>query len=461
MGNKPVCGVSYNDAYIKCTHDHKFLIDGEWIEAKDIKHNDYTVIDLKKNEDVYDIIEVEDTNSYTVKGVEVHNCSFLYIDEAAFVEHWHEFFASVFPTISSGKTTKILLTSTPNGLNHFYKTCEGAKDGSNGYKYVEVPWKEVPGRDEEWRQDTLASMDFDLQKFAQEFECEFIGSSGTLIDGSKLKSLVYRRPIQEGNGIKIYEESNKEQTYFCIVDVSRGKGLDYSAFHIIDASKMPYKQVCTYRDNMVSPVEYAEIIHTLCKKYNDAIVLVEVNDIGEQIPAILLYDYEYENILYTESAGRAGKRISGGFGRKGSSIDKGIRTTKQVKSVGCSVLKLLIEQDQLIVYDFDTINELSTFSKRGVSYEAESGCNDDLVMGLVLFSWLSNQEFFKTYTDNNTLSQLRERSQEEMMENLLPFGIINDGIDDFDDVNQETDWGGDADMANGTATTWNSNDSWF
>jgi hypothetical protein len=391
------------------------------------------------------------TSSSAIRGKSI---SLLYIDETAFVENWDEFFASVFPTISSGKTTKILLTSTPNGLNHFYKTCEGAKEGTNGYQYVEVPWVDVPGRDEEWKKDTLASMDFDLQKFAQEFECEFLGSSGTLIDGSKLKSLVSRQPIEERNGISMYAEEEKDHIYFCIVDVSRGKGLDYSAFHIIDATTMPYKQVCTFRDNMIVPIEYTEIIHRMCKKYNDAIVLVEVNDIGEQIPALLLYDYEYENILYTESAGRAGKRISGGFGRKGSSIDKGIRTTKQVKSIGCSVLKLLIEQDQLIINDFNTINELSTFSRKGVSYEAESGCHDDLVMGLVLFAWLSDQEFFKGYTDNNTLAALRDRSHEEVMEGLLPFAIIDDGMLDEEDPGSAEDWGGDSDMARGKVTEW-------
>ena len=392
------------------------------------------------------------TSSSAIRGKSV---SFLYIDEAAFVENWDEFFASVFPTISSGTTTKILLTSTPNGLNHFYKTCEGARDGSNGYKYVIVPWEQIPGRDEAWRQDTLASMDFDTQKFAQEFQCEFLGSSGTLVDGSKLKSLVGRQPITETNGIKMYQEPSEEKSYICIADVSRGKGLDYSAFHIVDVSKMPYQQVCTFKDNMITPVEYTEIIHRVCVMYNEATVLVEINDIGEQIPSLLLYDYDYENILYTESAGRAGKRISGGFGKKGSSIDKGIRTTKQVKSVGCSILKLLIEQDQLIINDFDTISELSTFSKKGVSYEAESGKHDDLVMGLVLFAWLSGQDFFKLYTDNNTMATLRDKTQEQLLDELTPFGIINDGIDETENL-----FADDAEFMGGEVVN-PSDKSWF
>ena len=367
------------------------------------------------------------TSSSAIRGKSI---SLLYIDETAFVENWDEFFASVFPTISSGKTTKILLTSTPNGLNHFYKTCEGAREGTNGYEFVRVMWSDVPGRDETWKQETLSSMDFDYEKFAQEFECQFLGSSGTLIEGNKLKSLVYKQPIRESNGLCMYQEPLEGHSYVCVVDVSRGKGLDYSAFQIIDVSKMPYQQVCVFRDNMITPVEYVEIIHRTIKHYNESVALIEVNDIGAQVSDLLHDDYEYENVLFTESAGRTGKRISSGFGRN---VDKGIRTTKSVKSVGCSILKLLIEQDQLILRDFETIKELSTFSRKGVSYEAESGCHDDLVMGLVLFAWLSDQQFFKEMTDINTLRTLRRKNEEEIMDELLPFGIIDDGMSDDDD----------------------------
>ena len=364
------------------------------------------------------------TSSSAIRGKSI---SFLYIDETAFVENWDEFFASVFPTISSGNTTKILLTSTPNGLNHFYKTCEGAEQGTNGYEFVRVLWNDVPGRDEAWKQETLSSMDYDYEKFSQEFECQFLGSSGTLIEGNKLKALVHKRPLRESNGLFMYEEPKPESTYITVVDVSRGKGLDYSAFQVIDVSKMPYRQVCVFRDNHTTPVEYAEIIHRTVKHYNESVALIEVNDIGEQISDLLHYDFEYENILYTESAGRSGKRISSGFGKN---VDKGIRTTKTVKAVGCSILKLLIEQDQLILQDFNTIKELSTFSRKGVSYEAESGCHDDLVMGLVLFAWVSDQQYFKEMTDIHTLRALRERNEEEMMEELLPFGFHDDGMPD-------------------------------
>ena len=363
------------------------------------------------------------TSSSAIRGKSV---SFLYIDETAFVEHWDDFFASVLPTISSGNTTKMLFTSTPNGLNHFYKTCVGAKEGTNGYEYVEVPWQRVPGRDEKWRDETLSAMNHDTQKFAQEFECDFQGSSGTLIGGAALKSLVPRKPITENQGISMYVAPKSGRTYVCIVDVSRGKGLDYSAFQIIDVSEMPYEQVCVFRDNMTTPVDYAEVIYRTTKGYNDAYILVEINDIGEQVSEILGYDFAVETLLYTESAGRSGKRISGGFGK---GADKGIRTTKTVKSVGCSILKLLVEQQQLIINDWNTINELSKFSKKGNSYEAESGSHDDLVMGLVLFAWLSDQMFFKEITDINTMWKLRERTEEQIDSDMLPFGFMDDGTD--------------------------------
>jgi len=370
------------------------------------------------------------TSSSAIRGKSV---SFLYIDETAFVENWDEFFASVFPTISSGTTTKILLTSTPNGLNHFYKTCEGAKSGKNGYQFVQVLWHDVPGRDEAWRQETLAAMDFDTEKFAQEMECEFLGSSGTLISGWKLKQLVYKEPVKTVDSITIYEEPDPTRNYVIMVDVSRGKGLDYSAFHVIDTSKMPYNQVCTYRNNMITPVDYATVIMRTAKYYNEAAIMVEVNDIGEQVGSILFEELEYENMLLTENSGRGGKRLISGMAGFAGKADLGIRTTKSVKSIGCSMVKLLVEQNQLIINDFETIREFSTFSKKGTSWEAEPGNHDDLVMGLVLFGWLSNQKFFKELTDINTVSQLKEISEDRMMEELVPFGIIDTGTDHYEE----------------------------
>ena len=380
------------------------------------------------------------TSSSAIRGKSV---SFLYIDETAFVENWDEFFASVFPTISSGTSTKILLTSTPNGLNHFYKTCEGAKAKKNGYEFVQVMWTDVPGRDEKWREETLAAMDFDTEKFAQEMECEFLGSSGTLIAGWKLKQLVYKEAVKEVGGIIVYEEPKPEGNYVIVVDVSRGKGLDYSAFQVIDISQMPYVQVGAYRNNMITPVDYAAAVHAAAKYFNDANIMVEVNDIGEQVAQIIFEEYEYENMLLTENNGREGKRLLSGVAGFSGKADKGIRTTKSVKSVGCSMIKLLVEQNQLIVNDFETIREFSTFSQKGTSYEAEPGNHDDLVMCLVLFGWLSNQRFFKELTDINTVINLKEMNEEKVFSELVPFGIIDDGQKDFEDPQPVTTRGND------------------
>jgi hypothetical protein len=375
------------------------------------------------------------TSSSAIRGKSI---SLLYCDEVAFIDNWEDFSASILPTISSGETTQMLFSSTPNGLNHFYKIFSNAKDGTNGWAWVEVPWQRVPGRDEAWKDETLQGMNNDLQKFAQEFEMEFQGSSGTLIDGSTLKALKHTEPLNESRGLSVFQMPEKGKTYVCIVDVSRGKGLDYSAFHIFDVSNMPYQQVAVYRNNLVAPVDYADIIFRTTKSYNEAYILVEINDIGGQVADTLHFDFEVESLLHTESAGRAGKRISAGFR---SNIDKGIRTTKQVKSVGCSILKLLLEQQQLRIFDFETIKELSTFSRRGSSYEAESGCHDDLVMGLVLFAWLSTQPFFKEITDINTMMKLREKSEEDIMDDLLPFGFTYDDLETNDGMqNGNSDW---------------------
>lgn len=362
------------------------------------------------------------TSSNNIRG---YSINLLFIDEAAFIENWDEFFTSVYPTISSGSESKIVLVSTPNGLNHFYKIWQNASEGKNNYRPIKVMWHDVPGRDENWRKDTLSAMNFDVEKFDQEYCVEFQGSSGTLIAGWKLKELVHRTPLIKKDGLSQYKPPIQNHSYVCIVDVSRGKGLDYSAFSIIDVTKMPYEQVCAFRNNLVSPIDYADIIFRVCKSYNNAATLVEINDIGEQVATSLHFDFEYENVLFTESAGRSGKRITAGFG---GNIDKGIRTTKSVKSVGCSILKLMVEQNQLIINDFDTISEISTFSRKGVSFEAEPGKNDDMVMGLVLFAWLSDQSYFKEYTNINTLAKLREKTEEEILQDLTPFGFFDNGM---------------------------------
>ena len=377
------------------------------------------------------------TSGDAIRG---YSINLLFIDEAAHIDNWDDFFTSVYPTISSGAESKIILVSTPNGLNHFYKTWNGAhqKDETyNNFIPIKVTWSDIPGRDDKWKKDTLAGMNFDLEKFDQEHCCEFLGSSGTLIAGWKLKELVSKVPLVDRDGLTQYFAPEEGHVYVAVCDVSRGKGLDYSAFQLIDVTKMPYQQVAVYRNNSVSPVDYAEVIHRVARAYNNAFVLVEINDIGEHVSHTLHYDFSYENILFTENAGRSGKRITTGFGGKAGGIDKGIRTTKPVKSVGCSLMKLLIEQNQFIVNDFHTINELSTFSKKHNSYEAEQGAHDDLVMCLVLFSWMTEQQYFKDYTNINTLHALRDKTEEDIEQDLAPFGFIFNGREDDIDEDYE------------------------
>jgi hypothetical protein len=382
------------------------------------------------------------TSASAIRG---YSINLLFIDEAAFIENWDEFFTSVYPTISSGSESKIILVSTPNGLNHFHATWANAQQGTNGYHPILVHWTAVPGRDEKWKADTLAGMNFDLEKFDQEYNCEFLGSSGTLIAGWKLKELIARAPVLQKEGFTQFIQPESNRVYMMVCDVSRGKGLDYSAFQLIDVTSMPYNQVGVYRNNNITPVDYADVIHRIAKAYNNASVLVEVNDIGEQVSHSLHYDFGYENVLFTENAGRSGKRITAGFG--GTNVDKGIRTTKIVKSVGCSILKLLIEQNQFIVNEINTISELGTFSKKGTSYEAEPGKHDDLVMCLVLFAWLSDQQYFKDYTNINTLNSLRDKTEDDMEQDMAPFGFVDSGREDFIEEDYEK-YVGDAWMWN-------------
>jgi hypothetical protein len=368
------------------------------------------------------------TSSDAIRG---YSINLLFIDEAAFIENWDTFFTSVYPTISSGKESKIILVSTPNGLNHFYAIWQNAIEKRNNYQAIKVSYERVPGRDEKWKTDTLASMNFNTEKFQQEYCVEFMGSSGTLIAGWKLKELVHQTPLNTRDGLSVYSSPIKDHKYTIVVDVSEGRSLDYSAFHVIDVTEMPYKQACVYRNNLITPLDYGEIVHKVAINYNRAPVLVEVNNMGAQVSHALHYDFEYDNILFTENNGRNGKKVSSGYG---SGIDMGVRTTVPVKANGCSLLKLLIEQNQLVINDFHTIEELSRFSRKGKSYEAEEGAHDDLVMGLVLFGWLSEQQYFKDYTDINTLMRLRDKTDEEIMQDLSPFGFIDDGRDDFEEI---------------------------
>ena len=362
-------------------------------------------------------------------GSAVRGSSFniIFLDEFAHVPQniAEQFFTSVYPTISSGETTKVFIVSTPLGLNMFYKMWVDAEEGRNNYKTIDVHWSEVPGRDDKWKQETIKNTS--ETQFTQEFECEFVGSTHTLIHPSKLRTMVFKTPVFRNNGIDIYEEPRKKANYCMIVDTAQGKGQDYSAFSIFDISQIPYRQVGKYRNNQISPNLYPNIIYQVGMKYNTAFILLEINDIGAQVAETLHYDLEYENVLITSMKGRAGQQIGGGFSKN---IQLGIRTSKQLKRIGCATLKDMIETDKLIVPDFDTIAELTTFASKHNSYEAEEGSHDDLAMTLVIFAWLVQQRYFKDMTDLDLRQKMFEEYEAAFEQDMLPFGIIDDGRED-------------------------------
>lgn len=361
------------------------------------------------------------TSSSAIRG---GSFNLIYLDEFAFVPNQlaDDFFSSVYPTISSGQTSKVLITSTPNGLNMFYKLWTDAEEGRNLYKTIDVHWSDIPGRDDKWRQEQIANTS--EEQFRVEFECEFIGSSNTLISGAKLRTLTFTNPKYRKDNFDVYEEAQQGASYVIVVDTSRGAGLDYSAFTVIDATTIPYKIVAKYRSKEIPPMLYPNVILNVAKAYNNALVLIEINDIGGQVADILHHELEYENILSTSVKGRSGQQIGSGFG---SRVQMGVRTTKQVKRIGCSNLKTLVENDQLIIKDFDIIQELNSFVSKGNSYEAEAGQHDDLVMTLVLFAWLSSQKYFKEITDHDVRAKIEEMNADMIDEELTPFGIIDDG----------------------------------
>ena len=370
----------------------------------------------------------------------------LYIDECAHIENWEEFAASVLPTISAsasdnenevGEEAKLIFTSTPNGLNHFYYYHKDAEKVDSEWNLVVVPWWEVPGRGEKWKKKALSDLNNDEQKFLQEYCVEYLGSSGTLISGAALKLLTAAPKVYADDSLSIYKEPVEKNIYLLTADVSRGKKLDYSAFTVFNITKTPFEQVCTYRNNEINASDYAAVIDRIGRHYNYAAVLVEINDNGENVVNMLHQFHEYENLMQTETRGRQGKRVSATGGKKS---DLGIRTTNTTRSAGCAALKMLVEQRKLIINDEETINELKTFSLKKtasgalpntIRYEAETGKHDDLVMGLVIFAWLSVQDYFKLLTDNDTLKDLKEWSEEELEQYMLPFGIINDGLQDI------------------------------
>ena len=365
------------------------------------------------------------TSASAVRGM---SFNIIFLDEFAFVPSniAEEFFSSVYPTISSGKNTKVIIISTPHGMNMFYKLWHDAERNKNEYVNTEVHWSEVPGRDAAWKEQTIKNTS--EQQFKVEFECEFLGSVDTLISASKLRLLVYEDPIKRNGKLDVYEDPIRDNQYVITVDVSRGTNNDYSAFTVIDTTTIPYRLVAKFKDNQIKPILFPNIIHQVAKAYNKANILIEVNDIGAQVADILQYELEYENLLMCAMRGRAGQLVGTGFSGKKASL--GVRMTQAVKKVGCSNLKALIEEDKLIIKDYDIISELTTFIQKQNSFMAEDGCNDDLAMSLVIFSWLALQPYFKELHDNDVRQRIYEEQREAIDADMSPFGFIVDGIND-------------------------------
>lgn len=414
--------------YLDCTKDQKiFYTNKDYKECQDYKINEYIqtrygkkkikTIEYLKTQMVYDLLNVHNGLRYYVDDILLHNC--LYCDEFAFIDNDVEFYNSVYPTISSGTYTKMIITSTPRGMNLFYKLWKESEIGKNKFKHYHVHWSEHPKRDADWLATTKSQMSEVL--FDQEYECEFLGSAGTLISGHKLKQLAHSEQIHDiDKYTKIYADPVQNRVYVGVADVSEGVSKDSSVLTIIDATEMPYKQVLVYRNNEISPSLFAEVIVSICKKYNGALAIIESNSYGGITLDTLWNDLEYENILKTKVSD--GENVAGG--RKST---LGIRTTKKTKPLGCSYLKDLIEQNQLIINDFETINELSTFIKVRNTYQAERGKHDDIVMTLVIFAWFANQSYFEDEIGINTGNQIRQKLNEENNFNAF-FGFFDDGI---------------------------------
>jgi len=355
------------------------------------------------------------------------------LDEFAFVPEQiaEDFFTSVYPTITSGKTSKTVVVSTPNGLNLFYKMWQNAKNGKSEFVPVEAHWWQVPGRDDKFKETTIRNTS--ERQWLSEYECEFLGSQETLIKASKIASLAFQTPIFETeDGLSVYEHPIKGHIYAALVDSSRAIGQDYNVMVVVDATSMPYKVVSKYRNNTIPIPVFPNLIKSVADKYNEAYILVEINDTGQQVADILKDELEYENVITITIKGKKGQKIGEGFG--GGRVYSGIKMSSQVKKAGCSVIKEMIESDKLIVNDFDIISEISTYIAKAGSYEAREGYHDDLMACFVMFGWLTTQDYFKDLVNLDIRKRLFEEKLKKLEEDLTPFGFMDSGEDDLSEV---------------------------
>ena len=359
------------------------------------------------------------TTGNSIRGLSVN---LLYLDEFAFVEKAAEFYTSTYPVVTAGEDTKIIITSTANGIgNTFYKIWEGSIQGINEYKNFRVDWDDVPGRNKKWKEETIANTS-QLQ-FDQEFGNTFFGTGDTLINAETLMNLRAKPPVEtlEGGDLLVYERTVEKHDYIMCVDVSKGRGQDYSTFNVIDISVRPFKQVAVYRNNLISPILFPNIIYKYAEVYNKAYVIIESNDQGGLVCNGIYHDLEYENV-HLESAIKA-DRI-------------GIEITRKSKRIGCSGIKDLLENKKLDICDENTIMEISTFIAKGQSYEAAEGNHDDLMMNLVMFGYFASSRYFSDMTNIDLKQMLFDTKMKEIEDDMVPFGHIDDGSEHI----QQLDW---------------------
>ena len=355
-------------------------------------------------------------------GIRGKSVNLLYVDEVAIVQNnvAEEFFTSVYPVVSAGETTKIILTSTPLGYNHFWKFWNDAERGVNGFVPIRVNYWEHPKRDKAWADDQRKILG--EIKYNQEVLCAFLGSSNTLIAADAIARMSPMENEYSKDNLDILEKPVRDHTYFMSIDTSRGVEREYSAFTVVDCTAYPFKVVAKYKDNKISPLLYPDIIVKIAKDYNNAFVLVEINDIGQQVADLIHNDLEYDNMIWVGHDTKYGQFLSS----SGRNANLGVRTTKQIKRIGCSTFKSLVEEEKLLIFDKDIISEISTFVEKRGSFEHDEGYTDDLVMSLVLFSWASNDPLFKDLMNSNNRKALYNQQILKIEEELTPFGIFND-----------------------------------
>lgn len=406
-----------DESELKAAYTHKIKLKDDFYSISelligDVTENDLIVVDIEYigKEILYDVINVENGNHYTTNNVESHNC--------AFVERFEDTWKAILPVISSGRESKIILTTTPNGINHFYDLWQAALAGKSGFVPYETIWTAVKERlydkddkfDDGYQWSSMQIGASSVEAFSQEHAGRFMGSEGTLINGFKLSKMSWTEKAATDN-FYCYEKPKPDHKYILAVDPAEGRGQDYSVIQIIDVTEYPYRQVGVYHSNKISHLLFPTIIMKYAMEYNEAWVYIELNSIGNTVAKSLYIDLEYENVIID------------------SSKDLGMKQTKTTKAVGCSTLKDLIEKDKLIVQHKETVQEFRTFVEKGVSWAAQDEKHDDLVMGLVIFSYLTTQERFSDFLDveRNVGRDVFRNEMDEMMDDFQTAVFVMDG----------------------------------